>query len=415
MSIQPDIIIPSKLPNLPIATNLFNSGLTLYNINANAELLRISFVFNAGKSLSLNPALAQIVQNLFLSGTKSMSSADLNESLDLLGAYIDTDLHEDYAIIHAYCLTQHVSATLTIIENILSDFECKREELEIEKQRRLQQLEISLGKTSVLARRAFNKHFFSEQKVFRNIDTTSILSIEVEEVQDFFYKNYRSGLNYIVSSGRIDTKLFSCFENYYAPKNNFIEAQNFGNGGRIDVNKENALQSCIILGIPSVPRTHLDYPALSISNALLGGYFGSRLMKKVREELGLTYGISSILQTNNFASFQIISTEVKNESSEEAIEAIKNEIVRFTNELCSDKEIKTAVNYMAGNLLRAFDGKINQADRLITIKTLGIDYDYFQIYLDTILNCDSLTIQRVSQKYFIYDQYLKVICGNFSQ
>jgi predicted Zn-dependent peptidase len=414
MSIQPDIKIPSKLPNLPIELNLFDSGLTLYSINANAELLRISFVFNAGKSLSHNPALAQIVQNLFLSGTKSMSSADLNERLDLLGAYIDTDLHEDYAIVHVYCLTPHLVAALAIIKSVLNDFECKHEELEIEKQRRLQQLEISLGKTSVLARRAFNTHFFPGQKVFRNIDPTSILSIQVEEVQDFFYKNYCSGLNYIVSSGTIEPKLFADFEAFYSPKQNYIEPQNFGNGKRIDVNKENALQSCIILGIPSVPRTHSDYPALSVSNTLLGGYFGSRLMKKVREELGLTYGISSILQTNNFASFQIISTEVKNESREEAIEAIKNEIDRFTCESCSDKEIRTAINYMAGNLLRAFDGKINQADRLITIKTLGLTYDYFQSYLDTILNSDSLTIQRVSQKYFIHDQYLKVLCGNFS-
>ena len=41
------------------------------------------------------------------------------------------------------------------------------------------------------------------------------------------------------------------------------------------------------------PRQTPDFHALSVLNAILGGTFGSRLNRVIREELGYTYGIHS--------------------------------------------------------------------------------------------------------------------------
>ncbi|GCL64435.1 M16 family metallopeptidase [Pseudaquabacterium pictum] len=45
--------------------------------------------------------------------------------------------------------------------------------------------------------------------------------------------------------------------------------------------------------------THPDYPALLVANHLLGGYTGSRLWVRVREQGGLSYDVRSGLQWNN--------------------------------------------------------------------------------------------------------------------
>ena len=42
-----------------------------------------------------------------------------------------------------------------------------------------------------------------------------------------------------------------------------------------------------------VNKHHKDVHNISITNTLLGGYFGSRLMQNIREDKGWTYGIHS--------------------------------------------------------------------------------------------------------------------------
>ena len=73
------------------------------------------------------------------------------------------------------------------------------------------------------------------------------------------------------------------------------------------ITKEGSVQASIRMGKPFFGRLHPDYPAAIFLNHVLGGYFGSRLMKNIREEKGLTYGISSSLSMalhgNHFPGF----------------------------------------------------------------------------------------------------------------
>ncbi len=62
----------------------------------------------------------------------------------------------------------------------------------------------------------------------------------------------------------------------------------------VQIEKNGAVQTAIRIGSPTINKRNPDYPGLKILNTILGGYFGSRLMKNIREEKGFTYGISSI-------------------------------------------------------------------------------------------------------------------------
>ncbi len=76
------------------------------------------------------------------------------------------------------------------------------------------------------------------------------------------------------------------------------------------VEKPEALQSAIRMGLPSITRTHPDFPALQVVNTVLGGYFGSRLMANIREDKGYTYGIGSGISSLNTRWPLFIATEV---------------------------------------------------------------------------------------------------------
>ena len=54
---------------------------------------------------------------------------------------------------------------------------------------------------------------------------------------------------------------------------------------------------------------HQDHAGLLIANELLGGFFGSRLMKNIREEKGFTYGIHSSIVNLKNDNFLVIATD----------------------------------------------------------------------------------------------------------
>ncbi len=62
---------------------------------------------------------------------------------------------------------------------------------------------------------------------------------------------------------------------------------------RIDL--PDSRQAAVSIAIPAIMRSHPDYELLRLAVTGLGGYFGSRLNTELREERGLTYGVSAAL------------------------------------------------------------------------------------------------------------------------
>ena len=55
------------------------------------------------------------------------------------------------------------------------------------------------------------------------------------------------------------------------------------------LDRPDALQSTVRLGLPAIPPTSPDYIPLVVTDALLGGSFGSRITANIREKHGYTY------------------------------------------------------------------------------------------------------------------------------
>ncbi len=90
--------------------------------------------------------------------------------------------------------------------------------------------------------------------------------------------------------------------------------------------KPDGVQSSIRMGMRTINRGHADYFSLLLLNHILGGYFGSRLMKNIREEKGLTYGIYSSLNPFKNDCMFSIGADVDKINVELTINEIKKEI-----------------------------------------------------------------------------------------
>ena len=158
--------------------------------------------------------------------------------------------------------------------------------------------------------------------------------------------------------------------------------------------KRELVQSEIRLSMPLVPRKHPDYLKLRLVNEILGGGFVSRLNSKIRDQLGLTYGISSSLNLGFDEGFLSISTFTKNETTVQVLEQIKIEVEKLIAEGVTAKELSSAKNMVLAQFPRALE----------TVDRIGFNFMYLDFYgvspnylYDFQRNIDRITLDELNQ------------------
>jgi predicted Zn-dependent peptidase len=158
-------------------------------------------------------------------------------------------------------------------------------------------------------------------------------------------------------------------------------------------------------------RSNPDYPAMQVVNTVLGGYFGSRLMRNIREDKGYTYGIGSAISSLQQTGYFIIASEVNSKFSQETIQEIKKEIEILQKTLIPEEELKKVKSYMLGQLIRSVDGPFSLSDTYLNIWLQGLDLSYYKKYIKTVKAISTKDIQYLSKKYLEIDSLIEIIAG----
>jgi zinc protease len=122
-------------------------------------------------------------------------------------------------------------------------------------------------------------------------------------------------------------------------------------------------------------------------------------MTNIREEKGYTYGIGSAIASLHHSGYFFITTEVGTDVTEEALREIYLEIEKLRQDKVSETELSLVVNYMMGSFLRSVDGAFSLADNLKGLLEYGLDFNYFDRYVDIIKTIRPEEIRDLAQKY----------------
>ena len=105
--------LPASLDVLESHTHYLSNGLKVQLIEGGTqEVLRITFLFNAGTRYQTKPLVATTTLAMLTEGTKSYSGTELAEQLEYHGAYTDQGLDRDKAGSFALLLKQVCKKTI---------------------------------------------------------------------------------------------------------------------------------------------------------------------------------------------------------------------------------------------------------------------------------------------------------------
>ncbi|MFA9212642.1 MAG: M16 family metallopeptidase [Candidatus Methylacidiphilales bacterium] len=397
----------------------FQNGIKLYALNAgNEEVLKLDIVFNAGAISQVYKGQANFTAKMLSEGTSKYTAAEIAEKLDFYGAYFQAKSGTDDAVITLYCINKHLTNCLPFIVEILTDSIIPENDLAILKKNTIQNLIVNEERNSFLARRTFNQSIFGNTVYGGYSTKEDINKIEQNILVDFYKNQYQKGIKYILVSGLVNDMVIGTIANNFDnnlflsnERNNHNYQETIFEKETIFVEKPNSIQSAIRIGKKLFNRNNPDFREVQLLNLILGGYFGSRLMKNIREEKGLTYGIYSAIEAYPNDACWYIDTEMNNELCEKGIEEIYKEVKLLRTKKIGQDELRIAKNYLLGSFMRSIDGPFSLADRFKILKDYNLSYSYYYEYIEIIKNSTSESLLELANKYFNEESFTNVRVG----
>lgn len=178
------------------------------------------------------------------------------------------------------------------------------------------------------------------------------------------------------------------------------------------VTKADAPQSELRVGHVGVPRSHPDYLAIVVMNAILGGLFSSRINLNLREKHAFTYGASSGFDFRRGAGPFVVSTAVKSEVTARAVEEILREIAAMRAAPPSADELTLATDYLAGVFPIRFETTAAVAGALAGAAVHGLGAEWFRTYRAAVQAVRTEDVHRVAREQLDPDRLLVLAVGD---
>ena len=76
-----------------------------------------------------------------------------------------------------------------------------------------------------------------------------------------------------------------------------------------------------------------------------------------------------------------------------------------------DEELDLVRNYMLGSLLGSLENAFSHADKFKNLYFSGLDYGYYERYIQTVKNISSDELRRLAHVYLNSQDFTKVVAG----
>lgn len=392
-----------------------SNGLQLHTIHSGDQpVIKIEWYFKAGSWYESKPLVAVATNKLLKEGTQKQSSHEFATQIDFYGSILSAGFNDDFGYVSLYCLTKHLKELLPLISEMIQEPKFDKKELEIFLHKRANKLKVNNSKNEYVAKNLLDKAIFGQDHPYGYYPTkTDYLNVTTDDCKVFHEKYYRLANCHVIASGLIPDDFTSLIEKHFGVQKGDRPEEvrhkiNVPHQSKIIHSIPFSHQAGIAMGQRSIAKKHEDFSALIVANTIFGGYFGSRLMSNIREDKGYTYGIYSSLVPNIKDSYMMITTEVGKNVWQPAYKEIKFEMERLLQDKVKDDELELVKNYLLGNFLSSIDGPFALSNRLKGTLFHGLDYTYYDTFVNTVKYISSSQLQDIYQKYYKLEDFTQV-------
>jgi predicted Zn-dependent peptidase len=394
-----------------VHTQLSNGIPVEYVQRSGVPTTQLALAFDAGDASDAPNArgLAALAMNLMDEGTTSMTSQQLAEAEERLGADVGPGHTADRTIANLSALSANLAPSLDILADVVRNAAFQPSEIERIKTQTLTGIAQTQKDPTRVANRVLPGVLFGASHPYGGPaggDPKAIARFTRDDLTAFQQKWIRpdNAKLFIVSSlplSEVKPLLDARFGNWAAPQvakgvKTFAAPPARPAAQKILlVNRPGAPQSSIVGGqlIPVDPRS--DVLPLTAANDALGGNFLARLNMDLRESKGWSYGVSGRPQYLEKNVSYVVSAPVQADKTGEALAAMNADINEFlTTKGVTDEELTRTVARSINELPGRFEGADDVLNALMAMDLFARPDNYYETLAP---EYRSLTVAKLDQ------------------
>jgi predicted Zn-dependent peptidase len=400
---------PNPLFRFPrIGRHVLSNGLTVRTVE-HASVPVVTFVLQVDGGSAADPAgqegLAAITADMCDEGTGALSAIDVSEALAGLGAEYDVEVGADATVFSLTTLARFAERGASLLADLVirpslreADFDRVRT-LRLDRLAQLKDLPPAVAERAFL-RLLYGTHPYGHLSIGGDAALRGLAPGDVSACHASNFVPSRATL--VIAGAMAHDELLRVAERAFGdwpvtagravpgapPEPDAVRPTALA-----VIARENAAQSELRMGLLAARRDTPDYPALVVMNAVLGGQFVSRIMLKLREEKGFTYGARTGFDWRRGLAPFVLQTSVQTRSTAEAIADARGEIAALRDDRPpTAEEMALAKASLTRGYPRNFETAQQVARSVAQLALYGLPDSYFETFTPTI---DAVTTDAV--------------------
>ncbi len=363
--------------------------------------------------------LSDLTGNLMKEGTTSTNSKELSVKMARMGGELNINVSGNFTTISGNVLSEFAPELIRLIAEVVQQPAFPASELDRLKNDLQRQLSVQSNTPQAQAQSQFFAIMYGDHPYGRIFPTQEMISsYTLEQVKQFYQGNFGAQRSVLYVVGKFDKDAVTdaiqeSFQNWTkGPAPVYPEATAQSTKEMEIIDRPDAPQSTLMIGLPVPDPTNQDYISLDVMDALLGGSFASRITSNIREDKGYTYSPSSTIDIEKGTALWYEQADVTTEYTQASLDEIKKEIERLQQEPPAPEELEGIQNYQAGIFVLQNSSPGGIIGQLNFLDLHDLPDTFLTNYVQNIYAVSPEKIQEMTQKYLKTDDMTLVIVGD---
>ena len=397
---------------------------------AGVPLVRISVFWRGGAYL--DPAGKEGLASLFgsqlaVGGTHRTDAAKLQDRLEALAATLSSSCGPTSGSLYLQVQEKDLAEGLDLLMQALTEPAFAQDRLDLAKRTARQALERRNDAVTSIAQVQMPFLLFGE--TFFASERTTAASLDAIKREDLlaFHASLLHPANLVVAvSGKFERKAMTGLLNRtvgaieaspVARPSLKVPQPGFARKPGLYVCDKDAPQAMLQWAFPGMRRSDPDwYPAMVMNHVLGGGGFAARLMKKIRSDEGLTYGVRTALGEGPYYRGDLLGgLQTKNRSVAYALRLALAEMQRLRDEPLTEAELTS----IRDGLVEAFPAQWGSrqaiANRFADESLAGWPEDWWADYREKVKAVTAADVQKAARKLLDVEKMVVLAVGKASE
>ena len=403
---------------------LSNGATLLVSEEHQLPMVTVMIEFDAGtrRDPRGKEGLAELTARSISQGTRELTAPEFNQKVDFMGSSVSVSAGRDYATAGMTSLKKYQGETLRLLSGILTEPGLRDADIQRKRTEQVAEIKAAEEQPGYTADVEFVRDLFADSPYGHPGEgsTESVAKLTNDEVRGFYRDYYKLGNAIIAVAGDVTAdEVKVSLEKELAGLAGKVGPQtepppiNLAPGLHVKLIDRNVMQANIIMGFGGVERSNPDFYRLKVMNYILGGGgFSSRLVKVVRSANGLAYSIHSGFEPGKFQGAFTIGLQTKNQSSNQAIDLILQQLREIQEKPVSDAELDGAKKFLIGSFPLGIERQGAIASFMVQVEFYGLGLDYAEQYPKLIEAVTKDDVLAVAKKYLHPDSMIVVAVAN---